>query len=108
MLRSLAKSTMLRLPSRTYATSALCLAKVGDAIPISSLKDVPHPVIKPRSEYPEWLWSVTEKHTLTQLLKEEKSNPLGFDGLSIEKQKRIIQLMSRRKIKDKNLDAATK
>jgi len=104
--RSLRVATLLS--SRGFTTSTVARAAVGDEVPVSFVKDVPNPVIKPRSEYPEWLFEITDRATLTGLLKLEKANPDGFDGLPLETQKQIIQLQNRKIIKENNVDAGLK
>ncbi|CAK4076792.1 unnamed protein product [Aphanomyces euteiches] len=70
--------------------------------PVNILKDGSHPELKPREEYPEWLFTLLEpKPTLGEL--ERK----GYDNLeSLEDKRRLIKLSYRRAIKEKNTSKA--
>ncbi|GMH93587.1 hypothetical protein TL16_g12672 [Triparma laevis f. inornata] len=90
-------STALSLTKRTFAT--------GDEIPVQFMHGEPNPVVLPRSEYPDWLFKITDNATYGQL--EKKIEEKGFDSLELEEQKRFIKLESRRGIKDGNEDSST-
>ncbi|ETW10084.1 hypothetical protein H310_00470 [Aphanomyces invadans] len=66
--------------------------------PVNILKDGTHPELKPREEYPEWLFTLLDpKPTLGEL--ERK----GYDNLeTMEDKRRLIKLSYRKAIKEKN------
>ncbi|KDO31458.1 hypothetical protein SPRG_04073 [Saprolegnia parasitica CBS 223.65] len=72
--------------------------------PVNILKDGAHPELKPREEYPEWLFTLLEpKPTLGEL--ERK----GYENLeSMEDKRRLIKLSYRRAIKEKNASKSKK
>eukprot|EP00518_Triparma_eleuthera_P001969 CAMPEP_0182459552 /NCGR_PEP_ID=MMETSP1319-20130603/4654_1 /TAXON_ID=172717 /ORGANISM="Bolidomonas pacifica, Strain RCC208" /LENGTH=102 /DNA_ID=CAMNT_0024658495 /DNA_START=157 /DNA_END=465 /DNA_ORIENTATION=+ len=98
---SLRVRPLLRFPVSHRALST------GTEIPINYMHGQPHPVVKPKEEYPEWLWKIDKSPTLGALEKKYNSLPDGFDGLSLLEQRRVVQLMNKRDIKDDNLERST-
>ncbi|OQR98454.1 hypothetical protein ACHHYP_08621 [Achlya hypogyna] len=72
--------------------------------PVNILKDGTHPELKPREEYPEWLYTLLDpKPTLGEL--ERK----GYDNLeTMEEKRRLITLSYRKAIKEKNASKSKK
>lgn len=75
-------------------------AKKGDGVdlgvvPINYLKDGQHPAIKPDEEYPEWLWHLPQ-------MSKAKLSRIPEEEMTVEQQRRFLQLKSRDDIKDQN------
>jgi len=67
---------------------------------INILKAGQDPPIQPDSEYPDWLWDLTQRDpTIEELLR--KHDQTG-GGLSAEELKRYAKLLNRKKIKANN------
>jgi len=72
--------------------------------PVNILKDGEHPELKPREEYPEWLFTLLEpKATLGELERR------GYDNLeTMDEKRRLITLSYRKAIKEKNSSKSKK
>ena len=82
--------------------------KVGEEVPISFTKDVPNPVIKEDSEYPEWIFDLADKNkpknwSKAQLLKQIQEE--GVDSLTSQQMMRAKRLITLEKIKENNLSS---
>jgi hypothetical protein len=80
--------------------------KVGDTVPISFMKDVPNPVIKEDSEYPDWVFELGDKSSPSnwskaQLMKKIEED--GIDSLTPQQMMRARRLITLEKIKEHNL-----
>ncbi|CAM9397650.1 unnamed protein product [Heterosigma akashiwo] len=80
----------------SFGKLAWMSTKVGEPVPINFLKDGQDPLIKPDSDYPEWLWGL-KLTSLADLKKAEK-----IDEISTPDLKRYWRLLNRSKIKEKN------
>lgn len=80
--------------------------QIGDKVPVSYIKDAPVPVIKADSEYPDWLFTLTDKLPSKNALlsKIEKSGVESLTDKEIMRTKRLITLET---IKSNNLQAET-
>lgn len=67
---------------------------------INILKTGQDPLIQPDSEYPDWLWDLTQRDpTIEELLRKHEQTG---GGLSAEELKRYAKLLNRKKIKENN------
>ena len=85
----------------------LAVVKVGDKVPVAYIKDAPAPTIKADSEYPSWLFSLTERLPTkgAVLAKAEKG---GLESLSDKELMRIKRLVTSETIKSSNLQSGSR
>lgn len=81
--------------------------KVGDKIPVAFIKDAPPPTIKPDSEYPEWVFALTERLASKSALlaKLEKG---GAESMTDEQLMRVKRLITIETIKENNIAKGTR
>ena len=66
------------------------------------LKDGEDPVLKEKSEYPEWLWAMGEAPTLAELQAKAGADMENFASLTLSEKKRFFRLWRRSEIRETN------
>ena len=79
-------------------------AKVGEKIPVSFIKDAPTPAIKPDSEYPEWVFRLTERLPSKNVLV-AKLEKVGLEAMTERELMRTKRLMTLETIRKNNLSS---
>jgi predicted Rossmann fold nucleotide-binding protein DprA/Smf involved in DNA uptake len=67
-------------------------------IPVNLMKEGEEPVYKSDSEYPSWLWKITEEPPLVDDLLMR-----GVENLSLEELKRVARVSSKKRIRSMNI-----
>eukprot|EP00953_Heterococcus_sp_UTEX-ZZ885_P000940 1017-Heterococcus_DN1.PRE.1 len=92
--RGLAKAPKKEKGSTEEESTASAAATAG-IIPINYLKDGTDPVAKPNEYYPDWLRDLSLPNATELKLK-------GLENLTIDEERRYLQLQNRKRIKDNN------
>jgi len=96
---------MMKLRGIVFVPGRRCFGvKVGDKIPVSFIKDAPTPSIKPDSEYPEWVFRLTERLPSKNVLV-AKLEKVGLEAMTERELMRTKRLITLETIRSNNLSS---